>query len=446
MSKSRVFTILLMVLFAASVFAGGRQAQSTNWDDKIVRVLNYDNLTAPNTAADLQWTYETFNEKHPEISVYREDLYNEPFHAKVEAYAASGNLPDVMYVWPSGRSTTLHKNKLLKNLEPLLRRDNLLNSYSAMALDPKQNDSGYISYIPLGITSSHAFYINMEVLNDCGLQPAKTYAELKAQVPVLRAKGYETCIIPAKSDWVFQSCLFSTLAGRFCGADWHERILAGKAKFSDADFVASLNFVKSLYDDGVIQRSALGIDYDDGPGMFATNKCAYYIDGDWRASAFITDSDTGQALFDPNTRQKNVLITVFPDIEGAKINKSASVILGTGWAINAAIPAGSNREVAAWELVKWLCGKECMELGVLHGNFPTSTRTDLNIAGLALEPILRAVGNLGNEIVTGTAVIDGVFPPEVYMVVNDGLTELGLGSKTPQQVATEVQRAYDSVK
>ena len=443
--KSRGLAILLMVLLAASVFAGGgRQSQSQNWDDQIVRVLNYNNLTLPNVAGDLQWIYETFNEKHPEISVYREDLYLEPFHAKVEAYAASGNLPDVIMVWPSGRSTTLHKNKLLKDLTPLLRRDNLLNSFIPMVTDPKQSDSGYVSFIPLDITSSHAFYINMEVLNACGLQPAKTYSELKAQVPVLRARGYETVIIPCKADWVMQSCLFSTVAGRFGGADWHERILAGTAKFTDPDFVNALDFIRQMYADGVILQSSLGMDYDDGPGAFATNKSAYYIDGDWRASAFITDADTGQALFDPNTRQKNVLVTVFPDIEGAKINKSASIILGTGWAMNAAIPAGSKREAAAWELLKWLTGREVLELGLLHGNYATSTRTDIDIAGLDLEPLLRAVGNLNKEYTTGTAVIDGVFNPEVYMVVNDGLTEIGLGSKTPQQVAQDVQRAFDS--
>jgi raffinose/stachyose/melibiose transport system substrate-binding protein len=299
--------------------------------------------------------------------------------------------------------------------------------------------------IPQGITTTHAFFINMEVLNDCGLQPAKTYAELVAQVPTLRAKGYETILIPAQSDWVMQSCLFSMVAGRFCGPDWEKRIHAGQAKFTDPDFVAALDFVRQLYADGVIQRSAVGVDYGDGPGMFANKKGAYYIDGDWRVGAFLTDSDTGQALISP-ARQENIRIGVFPDIPGAKINSSSSVILGVGYAMAASIPAGSAKEAAAWELVKWMTGKEVSTRRTETGGTPTPSRTDLDFASMKLEPMQKAVGNLGNEFQTATVVIDGVFPSEVYLPINTGLIEIAMGTRTPAQVAQTVQAAFDAWK
>lgn len=378
-----------------------------------------------------------------DIALQKEDLFNEPFHEKSAAYAASGKVPDVLFVWPAGRSTPLHEKRLLKDLMPLIQKDGLQSKFLPVILDPSMQASGYLAMIPQALTATHAFFVNTEVLNACGLQPAKTYAELKAQVPVLKAKGYETVIMPNKDTWVMQSCMFSMIAGRFCGVDWEKRILSGRAKFTDPDFVAALSFIRQLYEDGVLSQSCLGIDYGEGPGMFATNKCAYYIDGDWRVGDFLTDKETGQALI-PVAKQRNIQVTVFPDIAGAKINKSNSTVLGTGWAISAAIPAGSAREDAAWRLVKWLSGVEVLTRMLSDGGMATPPRNDIDYSKLTLEPLQIAIGNLGKEYNTATVVIDDVFHADVYEPINDGLVELGLSRKTGAQVAAEAQRAYET--
>jgi raffinose/stachyose/melibiose transport system substrate-binding protein len=441
MKKTMMVIGILLVLVSVMGFAGGKSDSS----QVTLRVLYYLEATAPNAVADANLWFSTFEKNNPGVKIERENLFDEPFHDKTRAYAAAGNLPDVMYVWPSGRSDYLHDQKLLKDLTPFINKDNIKGAYLPLTMDPNQQQAGYLAMIPQGITNTHAFFINMEVLNDCGLQPAKTYADLKAQVPVLRAKGYETVIIPAQSDWVMQSCLFSMVAGRFCGEGWEKKIHAGQAKFTDPDFVNALNFIKTMYDDGVIQRSAVGLDYGEGPGLFANKKSAYYIDGDWRVGAFITDADTNQALISP-ARQENIRITKFPDIPGAKINSSSSVIVGVGYGMSAAIPAGSAKEAAAWALVKYMTGKDVSQLRTERGGTPTPSRTDLNFAAMKLEPMQKAVGNLGNEFTTATVVIDGVFPSEVYLPINTGLIEIAMGRRTPQQVAADVQRAFDAWK
>jgi raffinose/stachyose/melibiose transport system substrate-binding protein len=235
------------------------------------------------------------------------------------------------------------------------------------------------------------------------------------------------------------------VAGRFCGAGWETKIHSGQAKFTDPDFVAALDFIKQMYTDGVIQRSAVGMDYGEGPGAFANKKSAYYIDGDWRVGAFITDSSTGQALISPSN-QNNISIGVFPDISGAKINSSSSVILGVGYGMSSSIPSGSAKEDAAWKLIKWMTGKEVSELRTEHGGTPTPSRTDLNFAAMQLEPLQRAIGAVGNTFNTATCVIDGVFASDVYLPINYGLINLALGTTTGATVAQETQRAFDAWK
>jgi len=446
MRKFKNITVLVMVLLigAGALFVGCKK-QAAGPEKVTLRVLYYLEATAPNAVADANLWFDTFMKDNPNVVIDRENLFDEAFHDKTRAYAAAGNLPDVMYVWPSGRSDYLHDQKLLKDLTPFINRDGIKGNYLPLTMDPSQQQAGYLAMIPQGITTTHAFFINMEVLNDCGLQPAKTYADLKAQVPVLKAKGYETVIIPAQSDWVMQSCLFSMVAGRFGGAGWESKIHAGQAKFTDAEFVNGLAFIKTLYDDGVIQRSAVGLDYGEGPGLFANKKSAYYIDGDWRTGAFITDSSTGQALISP-ARQANIQIGVFPDIPGAKINSSSSVILGVGYGMSSAIPAGSAKEDAAWKLIKYMTGKDVSQLRTEHGGTPTPSRTDLDFNAMKLEPMQKAIAALGNTFTTATSVIDGVFASEVYLPINTGLIEIAMGTRTPQQVAADVQRAWDTWK
>jgi raffinose/stachyose/melibiose transport system substrate-binding protein len=301
--------------------------------------------------------------------------------------------------------------------------------------------------ITRGLTATNAFFVNMEVLRDCGLQPAKTYSEMKAQVPVLRAKGYETVVMPNEDTWVMQSCLFSSVAGRFMGEGWEKRIISGQAKFTDPDFVAALNFIKTMYDDGVLQRSSIAMSYGNGPGLFATNKGAYYIDGDWRVGDYLTDKSTGQALISP-ARQRDILITVFPDIDlpGVKFNKSNTVVLATGWGMSSAIPAGSPKEEAAWTLLKWLTGKEAQTFFVEYGLFATPSRTDIDFASLPLEPMQVAVANLSGEYNISTVVIDAAFEGPVYTPLNDGLQAIGMGPQTPQQVAAATQAAFEAWK
>ena len=77
-----------------------------------------------------------------------------------------------------------------------MERDGLVDSYIPLVLDPSQQVAGYMAILPSGVTASHTFYANLEVLKDAGLEPAKTYSELVAQVPVLAEKGYDTVLMP----------------------------------------------------------------------------------------------------------------------------------------------------------------------------------------------------------------------------------------------------------
>jgi len=229
------------------------------------------------------------------------------------------------------------------------------------------------------------------------------------------------------------------------GEGWEQRIHSGQTNFNDPDFVAALDFIRQMYADGVLSRATIAIDYGSGPGLFANNTAAYYIDGDWRVGDFLTDPTTGHALFTPD-RQRNVLLTVFPEIDlpRVKFNRSNTVVLSTGWGMNANIPAGSDKEEAAWTLLKWLVGRDAQTFFVETGIFSVPSRTDIDLASLPLEPLQISVANLSRNYDRSTVVIDAAFEGPVYTPLNDGLQAIGMGIQTPQQVAAATQAAFEA--
>jgi raffinose/stachyose/melibiose transport system substrate-binding protein len=427
----RNLLVVVSMLLALFLVTPVLQAQ-----EKItLTVLNYFDLTSPNASREINEVWEEFERRNPHITVIREDLFNEPFHHKTEAYAAAGTLPDIVFMWPGGRSTTLHTKRLVKDLTPFI--DEVRHEFSEAALMPQAG--GYLAMIPTTVTASHVMFVNKGLLDSLGLEIPETYEELVAMVPILKEKGLDVVLMGAQDDWVIQSCLFSMIVGRLVGDAKMDEIIAGEAKFTDPEFVGALEFYRRLYDDGVLNRRIMNTTYGEVNGLFAAGRAPFLIDGDWKTGNFLTDPETGDALI-PVDQQPNFVITLFPAIPGEIVSKSTSTVAGVGYGMNANIPAGSAKEAAAWELLKWLNGKEAQTLR-LETAGTTPSRVDVTSDNL--EPLVRERLAFYGKVEAGTYVLDNVLAGDVYGPLNVGLQEIGLGLATPMQVAERVQAAFD---
>jgi raffinose/stachyose/melibiose transport system substrate-binding protein len=428
--KSKLVVVLLAVLVVSllpfnSVFAAKKVT---------IRVLNYLDASSPGASREIIEVWQKFEADNPDILVIREDQFNEPFHHKTEAYAAAGKLPEVLYVWPGGRSSTLHEKKLLKDITPFL--GDKRNDFIDAALVPQAG--GYLAMVPIGLTASHAMYVNTALLEELNLKMPKTYQDLKEMVAPLKAVGKDVIVMGAQDDWVMQSVLYSMIFGRIAGNEKVEQFIAGKAKFTDKVFVDTLKFYEQLFTDGVLSRKVMQTPYGEAPALFAAGKAPFMIDGDWRASAFLTDPTTDQALIAPKD-QKKVTITVFPAIPGEVNSRASSIVPAVGYAMSAHVKKGSAEEKAAWRLIEWLNSMEVQKLRLETGAaFPTRK----GVTSDRLEPLAQERAEFYGRI-SGTYVLDDKIAPEVCIPLNVGLQEIGMGLATPEQVAQKVQAAYD---
>ena len=311
------FPAIPLAAVAVLAWGGCSGDDSRRADPATLRVLNYCDTTAPAAAEETARVWDAFEAANPHITLVREDLYGESYHDRVETCMREGNLPDVLFAWPGGRSAPLHTGGFLKDLSALAAQDGLADRYAPAVLDGGLQAGGILCLLPLSLSSTHVFYVNTAVLAGAGLGPAKTWGELKAQVPLLKARGHETVILGNEDGWVMQRCLFSLVAGRFCGQGWERRALSGEAPFDGGDFTGALEFIRSLYADGIVARSTLQINYRDAPAPFVDSRAAYLVDGDWRLRDLL-------AL--PPERQDGFQLALFPEIEGAALGRSASLI------------------------------------------------------------------------------------------------------------------------
>ena len=424
-----VFLTLMMVL-------GAVVAQ----EKVTLNVLNYQQADQAGYQEDVA-IWEKFQKENPDIKLNIEVLFSEPYHQKLPVYAAAGTLPDVFYVWPTSRSAIIHEKKLAKDLSKLLGPD-YLKDFSGAATDPNNQLGKYLAMLPQAFTYTSVMFVNKKLLTDNGFDLPKTYDDLKRMVWKLKAKGINVIMLPNKDGWPMQSCLFSTVLGRMAGDDFVDAILAGKAKFTDKPFVDSLKVIDNLYKDGIMAREDNQVGYGEGPVLFVSGKAAIYIDGDWRAGAYITDKASGKALIPPAAQEKDFVLLPFPAIPGEVNPGVLSGIAGTGWAISASIPSGSAKEKAAVKLFKYLYSEEVQSIRYSTGSYvPTRKNVKANV-----EPLVAKVPQFYADNPKVCYVFDGMFDPAVYNVLNDGLIAIGLGTATPEKVAADVQKAFETWK
>lgn len=440
MRKLFLTVAVLLTVVAMAAFAGGGKEPAAAGPVTLSALWHVD-ATAASYTSDVE-IREKFLKDNADIKITFEELHNEPYHDKLSAYIAAGTMPDIFFLWPSTRSSSalVHQKKLAKDLAPLLGKEYLSN-FVGPAIDPNQQTSKQLSELPQAFTYTTTVYTNTKLLKDNGLAIPKTYADLKAMVPVLRAKGIKTVLLPNGDKWPAQSCLFSTITGRLLGDTWWDDLLAGKAKLTDAGFVNALKFYETMFKDGVIESADMQMAYGEGPGLFATGKAAFFVDGDWRVGNFLTDKSTGQALIPPASQATDFELMNFPAIPGEKNPGVVSAIAGTGWAISASIPAGSAKEAAAVRFIKYLYGPEVQKIRLETGAYVPSRK---GVTSDKLEPLVNKQIAYYGTIAKTSYVIDGVIDAGVNDVLNNGLQSIGLGQATPEQVAADMQTALDA--
>lgn len=153
MKTKRLFVLfsISLLLVPMLVFAAGAAEQSGGGQDGVITlsVYHYLDQTDKTTAPNFQYLVDVFEKENPGIKLNFEYGYGESFHDKLQTMAMSGQLPDIILLYPGERTSQVTSAGLVKDLRPYLKGHE--DEFADMAMQP-QGANGEIWELPEDIS------------------------------------------------------------------------------------------------------------------------------------------------------------------------------------------------------------------------------------------------------------------------------------------------------
>lgn len=374
--------------------------------------------------------YTRFMERNPNIEiVYTKESFQFSFHSTVKQQeTVIDNSTDLFFYIPGQRTELLIDRGVISELNPYITEE-VKSHYSSLAFIPEGPD-GKIYTLPTTLTATHVFYINRSTLKKLNMKMPLYFEDLTRMVPSIRKGGLEPIIMANKSNWVMESCLFSTILGRMGGADWPQRFSQGENLFNEEYFINSLHLLKEFYNSGLLSQNSLELEYSDGPSLFAEGRAPFMIDGAWQVDRLVE--------FMSESEQKNIEMTVIPTLPG-QLQSSLSTSIATGSGL--AMRSGLNPEkaYAAWKLISYYAGEQegmlrLKEQGVMPA--VKLSKIDWEPAPLVTEHI-----NFYQKVDEALPVVDNFFSGKFNQLIYEGLHDIATDRTTPEKLTDRLDKA-----
>jgi raffinose/stachyose/melibiose transport system substrate-binding protein len=232
-----------------------------------------------------QWTGQiipAFQGSHPNIKIDYQPTAAAEYDAALNTKLASNSAADLVACRAFDGGLALWKAGYLTDVSTVAG----LKNYPDSALTAWRTDDQKTTYcVPMG-GSIHGFIYNADIFDKLGLQPPTTQAEFIAVLDKIKQDGHYTPLaIGTKDSWTDGTMGYENIGPNYWkGEDGRQALIAGTAKFTDAQFVDPL---KALAAWGpYLPKGSEGVAYEDAQTLFTLGKAAIYPAGSWEIVAF----------------------------------------------------------------------------------------------------------------------------------------------------------------
>lgn len=392
--------------------------------------LRVFDLTDPNPRLrgdrDASWEFAAAAKGSPELQ--RQSVAAPEYRKALNLQLKSAEAPDIFYAWPAGPLADASVLSACKDLGPVLG-DYLDNVLPAL----RRNAGGGLAILPLSVECTHILYANQGLLRQQGLSLPQDYAQLVALSAALRRRGITPIAIGASDSWVMQTCLFSTILGRFAGPDFVPAALAGRKSWQGPESLSALRAFRGLFADGVLGRELFLMSYDQAPLAFAQAKAAFLIDAAWNQRQLVGDQNGKPALIPPQSQRDDIAVGQFPPLPGERYPGLVSILPSGGYAISASIKPGSARERAAVRALKAFYDSQSslsLDPGTVYSRIDQGRSAKSALAQKTMDYAAK-IGQAG-------PVLDALLPSSLRLILENGLRELALGRISPESLAADM--------
>ncbi len=301
-------------------------------------------------------------------------------------------------------------------------------------------ENGVYYGLPMGTSYAGTLWADLSYFTKYNLEVPKNLTELAAVAKTFRENGEYPLAIGAKDDWINLD-MWMNIANDV-DSDKLYKAVAGEVPFTDPALVESFVTWKSLFDDGIFQDGALGVNmYSDVTDLFDRETSIPMIcNGSWVINNY-PPREGDDELFNAFNGGANPHTVI--DMDWNNDGKPAP-IQATVENVLCVNNAGENQE-AAWEFVKYMIydGQDILNNTYL-AYFPS--RAGVEFTG-ELSP--EGVENFNKLMEMGATNIGGYREnpyPELKQAIADNLKALILGEVTPEQAAEKIEAISQATK
>lgn len=176
--------------------------------------------------------------------------------------------------------------------------------------------NGQLKGLGVGTVYAGNLWINKDLFDKYNVKIPTNYDEWKEACKVFKENGIEG-FVQGAGQGAFNIDTFHAIADNVSPGTF-TKATRGEAKWTDGSIVKALELWKGLFDDGIMQDGALGLQqYPEANNLFMSQKAAMVMMGSWYTSNALPDTMKASIESAASSKEPFTMIPIdFPDIAG----------------------------------------------------------------------------------------------------------------------------------
>lgn len=188
---------------------------------------------------------DEFEAANPDIDIVSDCVLNDSYKEKIRVLVSTDALPDVFFSWSGVFGENLTRSGRVLPLDDVMARDSEWSSQIVEGQWAPFNYNGKQYGAPWSMDGK-AFFYNVDVFNELGIEVPTTLNELYAVCEKLKENGYDEPISAGFSAPWAVSHYLGTICQRVVDPEVLAKDYTGGGDFSDPAYIEALNIFKKL--------------------------------------------------------------------------------------------------------------------------------------------------------------------------------------------------------
>jgi ABC-type glycerol-3-phosphate transport system substrate-binding protein len=428
---------------------GAGQAASNDGGSATKGTINWWSWTPTNDVAAGE--IAAFNKEYPNIKVIYKKVPIENYAASLKPALASNDGPDVYTVYNSGAYSAEvfapYATDLTSNVKKMLGSDWKSKVYDggvkAFTVDGRLVAAQYAK------AGAGMMWINQGLFDKYNLKPPTTLDEWVNVCKTFRANGLG-CFREGVASSGFATDTLHSIVDSFKPGVWAD-VVSGKSKWSNPTVAESLEMLRTLSKDGILDEGAVGLQqYPDVNNDFLVGKVPMIQMGTWyqqNASLPTLTAALEGAGVPADTPKITLMPMPFPDVAGKGNPATLFADVDAGNSVN----AKSKKLNAATTFAVWLghskAGQQAVtnsldSLATLNGITPQWDKIQLVNPELQRPALEKVTADLNTATESRAFGISA----EVSQAIIDACQAMLTSDKSGADVAKDIQAAAETAK